>query len=592
MTANSHPIRAAYFSMEIALEASLPTYSGGLGILGGDTLRSAADMALPMAGITLLHRKGYFEQHLDANGNQTESASLWEPEKVLQPLAARASFVLEGEHVSIRAWQYTIRGASGHSVPVYLLDTALPENSPFVQTLTDHLYGNDKHYRLCQEAVLGIGGVAMLRQLGHHHLMTYHLNEGHAALLIIALLEEHLGDHSAAQISAEDLAYVRKKCVFTTHTPVPAGHDQFTKGLVRSVLGNDRTAALERIGCLNGEVLNMTDLGLHVSHYINGVAMQHGEVSRGMFPNYSVRAITNGVHAGTWVSPCFQELYDRHIPEWRRDNMYFRYAVGLPLQEIRYAHACAKQTLLKEITGATGVELDADVLTIGFARRATAYKRADLLFSDLERLKSIARNVGPFQIVYGGKAHPQDDAGKEQIRRVFQAMAALKGTIRSVYVENYDMRWASLITSGVDLWLNTPQRPHEASGTSGMKAALNGIPSFSVPDGWWLEGHVEGATGWDIGREEIPETPADEISSLYDKLEKIIVPMFYGRPDAYAEVMRLSIALNGSFFNTQRMLAQYVLDAYFEGKQVMPLEHVASGTRPSDSEVLSLAHSG
>lgn len=578
---NSHPIGAAYFSMEIALEAGLPTYAGGLGILAGDTLRSAADMGLPMAGITLLHRKGYFEQHLDARGNQSEAPSSWSPEKVLQPLDARASLVIEGQAISIRAWQYIIRGCCGHPVPVYLLDTALPENPPFFQTLTDYLYGGDEHYRLCQEVVLGIGGIAILRQLGHHHLMTYHMNEGHPALLALALLEEHLAGRSPAETSAQELAFVRKKCVFTTHTPVPAGHDQFSNGLVRRVLGDERTAALERSGCLSNKVLNMTDLGLRCSHYINGVAMQHGEVSRGMFPEYSIRAITNGVHAGTWASPPFQQLYDRHIPEWRRDNLYFRYAIGIPLKEIHDTHAQAKSALIAEVARATGVQLDANVLTLGFARRATAYKRADLLFSDLERLRSIARNVGPLQIVYGGKAHPQDEAGKEQIRHVFAAMAALKGTIPSVYVENYDMWWASLLTSGVDLWLNTPERPHEASGTSGMKAALNGVPSFSVPDGWWLEGHVEGATGWDIGRDEIPETEVVEIAALYHKLEKIIVPLFYGRPDAYAEVMRLSIALNGSFFNTQRMLAQYVLDAYFEGKSAMPVEQTVSDSRRS-----------
>lgn len=567
--------------MEIALEAGLPTYAGGLGILAGDTLRSAADMGLPMAGVTLLHRKGYFEQHLDGYGHQSETPSNWNPESVLQPLEARASLVIEGQKIAIRAWQYTIRGCSGHPVPVYLLDTALPENSPFVQTLTDYLYGGDEHYRLCQEAVLGLGGVAMLRQLGHHHLMTYHMNEGHPALLVLALLEEHVAGRPLTEASAQDIDLVRKRCVFTTHTPVPAGHDQFSKEMALEVLGPHRTAALAKAGCLAGNILNMTDVGLHCSHYINGVAMQHGTVSRGMFPEYSIRAITNGVHAGTWASPPFQELYDRHIPEWRRDNLYFRYAIGIPLKEIHDAHARAKGLMIEEVARTTGVQLDPNVLTIGFARRATAYKRADLLFSDLERLRSIALKVGPLQIVYGGKAHPQDEAGKEQIRRVFWAMAALKDTIRSVYVENYDMRWASFMTSGVDLWLNTPQRPYEASGTSGMKAALNGIPSFSVPDGWWLEGHVEGATGWDIGRDEIPETSADEIAALYHKLETIVVPMFYGRPDAYAEVMRLSIALNGSFFNTQRMLAQYVLDAYFEGKSSTPVEQVIADNRRS-----------
>lgn len=569
-----HALGAAYFSMEIALEASLPTYAGGLGILAGDTLRSAADLGLPMCGVTLLHRKGYFDQHLDTHGNQTETPSNWSPERVLQPLEPRATLMLEGQRVVVRAWQYIIRGYAGHIVPVYLLDTALPENSPFAQTFTDELYGDDGHYRLCQEAVLGLGGIAMLRQLGHHHLMTYHMNEGHPALLTMALLEEHMAGQHLQAASAEDRAFVHRKCVFTTHTPVPAGHDKFPRDMVLRVLGADRTSALENAGCLGANILNMTDLGLRCSHYINGVAMQHGEVSRGMFPRYPIRAITNGVHAGTWTSPAFQELYDRHIPEWRRDNLYFRYAIGIPCSEIRNAHNLSKHALIEQIAKMTGMQMDPNVLTMGFARRATAYKRADLLFSDLDRLRAIARNAGPIQLIYGGKAHPKDEPGREQIRHVFRAVEALKDVVRSVYIENYDMRWAALMTSGVDLWLNTPQRPYEASGTSGMKAALNGVPSFSVLDGWWLEGHVEGATGWSIGPEEIAANPADEIASLYNKLEKTIVPMFYGRPDAFGEVMRLAIALNGSFFNTQRMVSQYVLDAYFEGKKSMPVEQV------------------
>jgi|SRR5579864_1531157 len=577
----SHPIEAAYFSMEIALEPALPTYAGGLGILAGDTLRSAADMGLPMAGVTLLHRKGYFEQHLDNNGNQSETPSQWEPEKALEPVDARAHVTLEGRQVSIRAWQYAIRGCTGHKVPVFLLDTALPENPDFFQTLTNELYGGDEHYRLCQEAVLGLGGIAMLRQLGHHHLMTFHMNEGHPTLLALALLEERLEGKSLSESIAQELAIVRRRCVFTTHTPVPAGHDKFERDLVLRVLGPERTRALEQAGCLTGNLLNMTDLGLRCSHYINGVAMQHGEISRGMFPQYPIRAITNGVHAATWTSAPFRELYDQHIPEWRRDNLYFRYAIGIPLDEIRVAHRKSKAALTEAIAQSCKVQLDPAVLTIGFARRAAAYKRADLLFSDLDRLKSIARNVGPLQLVFSGKAHPRDEAGKEEIRHVFRDMAALRDTVRCVYLENYDMRWAAQMTSGVDLWLNTPQRPYEASGTSGMKAALNGIPSFSVPDGWWLEGHVEGATGWDIGREEIPETPASEIASLYDKLEKIIVPMFYGRKEAWSETMRLSIALNGSFFNTQRMLSQYVMDAYFADKQALPLERVVANHRRS-----------
>jgi glycogen phosphorylase len=581
MVLASHPLRAAYFSMEIALKVDVPTYAGGLGILAGDTLKSAADAGLPVAGITLLHRKGYFDQHLDEHGNQSETPCVWKPEAVLEATEASASIVIEGRKVVVRAWRYSVQGLAGYVVPVYLLDTALPENSPFDQTLTDQLYGGDDHYRLCQEAVLGIGGIEILNALGYKHVVTYHMNEGHASLLTLALLEAHLAGRPSKDVTAEDFDFLRRKCVFTTHTPVPAGHDQFPKDLVRRVLGDDRVGLLEKLGCFTENSLNMTFLGLRGSHYVNGVAMQHGELSRSMFPNYPIRAITNGVHAATWAAPPFQGLYDRHFPEWRRDNLYLRYAIGIPLEEIREAHARCKRTLFEEINRATGVRLEEGVMTLGFARRAATYKRADFLFSSLDRLKSIAHHVGPFQVIYAGKAHPHDGGGKAIIRHVFDMIAALKDVIRIVYVSNYEMHWAQLITSGVDLWLNTPQRPQEASGTSGMKAALNGVPSLSVPDGWWLEGHVEGATGWDIGRDEIPDSPAAEIASLYDKLENVIVPMFYGRNDSYAEVMRLSIALNGSFFNTQRMVAQYVMNAYSVGKQGASVQQTIEEMRRS-----------
>jgi glycogen phosphorylase len=555
--------RIAYFSMEIALDPSIPTYSGGLGILAGDTLRSAADLGIPMAAVTLVHRKGYFKQRLDGDGTQIEEPAVWTPEERLQLMDPVVSVSLEGREVRVRAWCFTIDGVAGHIVPVYLLDTALNENSPWDQTLTDHLYGGDEHYRLCQELVLGIAGVEILARLGHANIESYHMNEGHSALLAVALLEQRLNGRSSAATEA-DMDTVKEKCIFTTHTPVPAGHDQFQRDLVVQVLGQERTGMLEVTGCLPNGALNMTYLALRSSHYINGVAMHHGEVSRGMFPRYPIRAITNGVHAVTWTSSPLQELYDRHIPEWRHDNAYLRYALGIPLEEIREAHARAKRELVAEIERLSGNRLDESVMTIGFARRASTYKRADLVFSNPERLKWIAHHIGPFQLVFGGKAHPRDQSGKALIRRVFEAAAALKGTVRVVYIEDYDLRWGKLVCSGVDLWLNTPQRPQEASGTSGMKAALNGVPSLSVLDGWWIEGHIEGVTGWSIGRgDDAGEQPTAEIASLYEKLEFVILPMFYGRPAAYAEVMRSAIAINGSFFNTQRMVAQYLSNAYF-----------------------------
>ena len=556
-------VRIAYFSMEIAADSHFPTYAGGLGVLAGDTLRSAADLGIPMVGVTLLHRKGYFRQQLDGKGQQSEESQGWNPEGVLEPLEPRVSIRLDGQEVKVRGWRYSIIGLTGHKVPVYFLDVDFPENSSWERTLTDHLYGGDDAYRLCQEAILGIAGVRFLRALGHRNISRFHMNEGHSALLTIALLEEEIGRQNLTKTSLTDIERVREKCVFTTHTPVPAAFDQFPLDLATRILGADRVRTFLETHCCTDGTLNMTYLALRCSRYINGVAMRHGELSQGMFPNYPIHSITNGVHAATWTSAPFQELYDRHIPEWRHDNLYLRYAVGISAEEIRQAHLQAKRELLREISDATGVQLSENIATLGFARRAAEYKRAELLFSDLNRLRAIQKNAGPLQLVFAGKAHPRDNEGKAVIRKVFEAAAALRDIIPVVYVNDYDLRWAGLFTAGVDVWLNTPHRPFEASGTSGMKAALNGVPSLSVRDGWWVEGHFEGVTGWSIGYDEDPERHQIEIASLYEKLERAILPLFYSQPETYAQIMRSTIAVNGSFFNTQRMVSQYVLDAYF-----------------------------
>jgi starch phosphorylase len=558
------PHMIAYFSLEVGVDPAIPTYSGGLGILAGDTLRSAADLGIPLIGITLLYRKGYFSQRLDSSGTQSEAPCNWSPEKWLTPLAPIVDVTIEGRTVHVRAWRYLIHGESDHSVPLYFLDTGLPENTPFDQALCDYLYGGDDKYRLCQLAILGIGGVLMLREIGHQNVELYHMNEGQATVPAAVLMKEEMEKRGESIVSEEAREAVRQRCIFTTHTPVPAAHLQFPQSLVQQVFGNEYAALFQEAGCCTADSrLNMTLLGLLFSRYVNGVAMRHGEVSRGMFPSYPINSITNGVHAVTWTSEPFRNLYDRHIPEWRRDNLYLRYAVGIPADEIQHAHSMAKIDLLTEIKRRTGVTLDPLIMTIGFARRSATYKRADLMFSNLERLKHIVTNIGPLQLVYAGKAHPQDEGGKMMIKRVFEAAATLKDYMQVIYLEDYDMALAKYICSGVDVWLNTPQKPQEASGTSGMKAAMNGIPSLSVLDGWWIEGHVEGVTGWSIGESWTVETNADvEARSLYGQLEYAIMPMFYGRPAAFAKVMRSSIVYNGSFFNAQRMISQYLNNAY------------------------------
>jgi len=587
---NSTKRLVAYFSMEIALENAMPSYSGGLGVLAGDTIRAAADLRLPMVAVCLLYRKGYFTQTLAEDGSQSEEPVEWKVEEFLKEEEARISVPLEGRRVELRCWRYDVKGVHGFVVPVYFLDADLPENTPANRNLTGTLYGGDPYYRLCQEVLLGVGGVRMLRALGYDELTRYHMNEGHAALLALELLGEESEKAGRDSIIGEDIENVRGKCVFTTHTPVPAGHDRFpmefltrvfpdqkdffdlkdetAASFVRRVLQAERNFPDMAEAARSGASLNMTYLALNLSTYVNGVAKQHGETSRQMFPEVPIEAITNGVHAATWTSPAVQQLFDRYIPSWREDNYSLRGALGLAPEEVWSAHLIAKHELLEEVRKKTGLKFDPELFTIGFARRATGYKRADLILSDLERLRHIAKTAGRFQIIYAGKAHPQDGGGKDIIRHIFQAKKALRKAVPVVFLDEYNLDLGGKITSGVDLWLNTPQFPMEASGTSGMKAALNGVPSLSILDGWWVEGHIEGITGWSIGESRRSITPAAttdnraEADSLYEKLEQTILPMFYKDRTRYLEVMKHAIAINGSFFNTQRMVQQYITDAY------------------------------
>jgi len=567
--------------MEIGLDPAIPTYSGGLGMLAGDSLRAAADLKLPMIGVTLVHRRGYFYQRLDAQGNQTEEPVDWALDDYLKPFDLRVVVTLEGRPVQITAWQFDVVGVSGFSIPVVLLDTDLPENAEGDRSITHHLYGGDARYRLLQEAVLGIGGVRVLRALGHNDVERYHMNEGHAALLVLELLKE---DSNARQVAATEQSVVdavRRRCVFTTHTPVEAGHDKFPIDLARHIVEPEliqilaSTEGQDVLCCDN--LLNMTFLGFSLSHYINGVAKRHGEVSRQMFGHYPIDAITNGIHSATWTAPPIAALFDKHIPGWREDTASLRYAMSIEREALWNAHSVAKRRLIEEVNRDTNAGFDLDVFTLGFARRATAYKRPDLILTDVDRLKRIARDVGPMQLVYAGKAHPHDSQGKEIIRAIVGACRALRQEIRAVYLPNYDMETCRLMVAGVDLWLNTPQPPLEASGTSGMKAAVNGVPSLSILDGWWLEGCIEGVTGWAIGADPVTRDPGGGASippsdaarrrdadSLYHKLEDVILPLFYNDRSGYAGVMRHAISINGSFFNTRRMMQNYVTKAYFE----------------------------
>jgi starch phosphorylase len=491
---------------------------------------------------------------------QSEDVQLWDPATFCTEEAARVTVSVEDRIVTVRAWRYDMKGRSGHVVPIYLLDTDLDGNSGWDRGLTDHLYGGDTNYRLQQEIVLGMGGSRMAHALGYR-VNVYHMNEGHAALLTLALLERQLGGGPLGAATEADIDMVRRKCVFTTHTPVPAGHDRFSIEQSIRILGGDRTARLEKQGCFRDGLLNMTLLALRFSRYANAVAMQHGKVSREMFPEFPIDTITNGVHAPTWVSEPIQDLLDEHIPTWRRDNLYLRNAIDLPEAKIQAAHARAKEALVTEVATRTGVALNPKVLTLGFARRAATYKRANLLFTDPERLKKIAAAAGGLQIIYAGKAHPQDEPGKRLIQEVVEDAAKFSGDLlRIVYLENYAWDLGAQLTAGVDVWMNTPQRPYEASGTSGMKAALNGVPSLSILDGWWIEGCIEGITGWAI---EDGPNDQEEANFLYEKLESAVVPLYLDAPEKWARLMRNTIAFNGSYFNTNRMVKQYTRNAYY-----------------------------
>lgn len=557
--------KIAYFSMEIGLRTDVLTYSGGLGVLAGDTIKSSADLKLPLVGVTLVSRQGYFRQEIDSQGRQISRPAPWDPARTMTLLPARVRVMIDRRPVAVAAWLYWVESPTGGKIPVLFLDTDLPENSTEHRELTSFLYGRDTAYRLRQEVVLGMGGGKMLQALGIT-VRKYHLNEGHSALLTLELLERFR--KPIESVWHEDLVWdvdrIKDLCVFTTHTPIGAGHDRFPYDLFDRVLGTP--LPLPVVKRFAGEQeLNMTLLALNLSRFVNGVAKKHGEVSRALFPGYEISAITNGVHSFTWTGPDMAALYDAYLPGWANDPELLVRVDNIPDDALWQAHQSAKHRLLALVKQTTGVEMRPDVLTIGFARRMTQYKRADLLFSNLKRLAEFSR--GRVQVVIAGKAHPQDQPGQLIIARLFEAIDALRDHVAVAFLADYNIEMALTIISGSDLWLNTPRRPLEASGTSGMKATHNGVPNFSVLDGWWIEGHVEGITGWSIGpppRESAPRDEDDERDAhdLYDKLERVILPLYTENRPAWIAVMKHAIGKNASYFNSHRMMRRYVTDAY------------------------------
>jgi starch phosphorylase len=557
--------RIAYFSMEIGLTAEIPTYSGGLGVLAGDTIKTAADLNIPLVAVTLISRKGYFRQNIDDQGLQQESPNQWDPEILLECLPGKTLITIEGRDVKVQAWLYRVTSPSRGQVPVLFLDTDIHGNADEDRRITDHLYGGDETYRLKQEIVLGIGGARILDQLGFS-IRKYHMNEGHASLLTLELLARSRRplEDTWDERNAWNTREVISKCVFTTHTPVQAGHDQFSYDLIERTL--DHEIPLDLLKELGGQdTLNLTLLAMNLSQYVNGVAKKHGEVSQAMFPGFEIHAITNGIHPFTWTSPYFVNLFSHYLPSWATEPELLVRVDSIPDEEIWEAHCGAKAYLFQYIAETCDVQLDPDILTIGFARRVATYKRADLIFTDIERLLRIGE--GKLQLVFGGKAHPHDQPGKELIHHITQNIKHYQDRIRMVYLPNYNMEVAARLIPGVDLWLNNPMRPLEASGTSGMKAAINGVPNFSVLDGWWIEGHIEGITGWAIGPppngNSITQNHTDEdVEDLYLKLEKIIIPLYYADRPGWIRVMKNAIGKNAYYFNTHVMMRRYVTEAY------------------------------
>lgn len=608
----SNPV--AYFCAEFGVHNSLPNYSGGLGILAGDHLKSASDLNIPLVAIGLLYRYGYFRQKIAHDGWQEERYNdVFESELALTPVLDEngdrltVTVMIRGREVLTQAWL-----AEVGRIKLYLLDTNVPENSEVDRYITGHLYGGDSETRIVQEKVLGLGGVRLLRKL-RIDPSVYHLNEGHSAFLTLELAREILaGDESLTFTDA--MARVREKCVFTTHTPVEAGNDVFSPDRLQSCFS---AAFVESLRLTGEEFLSlgrtdpddpdewfgMTPLALRMARSANGVSAKHGEVSRAlwhkMFPSETavdevpISHVTNGVHAPTWIAPTLKALYFRHIgPNWTSlltDPAAWREAIErIPDAELWKVHTQLKHLLIafirqRTLAKETGLQntinehedtrmlLDPDVLTIGFARRVAAYKRWNLIMTDLERLlKLVDDPARPVQFVFAGKAHPQDLTGKQLLQNLMSINHDSNWQKRAVFVEDYDQEVARYLVQGVDVWMNVPRRPLEASGTSGQKAAMNGGLNFSILDGWWIEGY-NGVNGFSIGELNVGRDQEvidlEDAESLYRVLEEQIVPAYYSTdehrlPVEWIRRMKDALATLTTQFSSDRMVRDYVAQIY------------------------------
>ena len=537
-----------YFTAEIGLWSDLSTYSGGLGVLAGDHVKSAADAEIPLVGVTLLYREGYSRQHLDSDGIQSETYPVLDPSEFLELTDITIQLPLDNQTIYARVWCANVVGQTGHKVPVYFLDTTHELNSQYHQEIGQRLYGGNDDTRIRQEYLLGVGGVQLFDHL-QIELNGIHLNEGHCTFAMLELLSRGW--------SREQLT---EKSLFTTHTPVPAGHDRFEWSLVKEIMGDklpdDAQELVRNAGdSEGGNRCSMSHLAVALSTSVNAVSILNAEVAQTMFSEKKIIPITNGVHHPTWTSSTMTKLFDEHLPEWKANPNRLKEAQKIPTQALKQARNENRKHLRDLVRNETGVEFEEHRLTIGFARRFATYKRANLVFHDLEKLREIG--AGRIQFVFSGKAHPKDEGGKQLIRDIFASAKTVEEEIPVAFLENYSMATGLAMTSGVDIWLNNPIRPLEASGTSGMKAAMNGVPNCSILDGWWPEACNHGINGWAIGNAEDDRNDPRDAENIYSTLQNDVLPSWERKDETWANIMRESIASSAGFTG-RRMIEDYL----------------------------------
>lgn len=532
----------AYLSMEIALENNIKTYAGGLGVLAGDFLRSAARKNFPVVAVTLINKQGYFKQKISSAGDQIEQIDRDYDFSKFKKLPNEVTLNIGCDAVKIGVWEYSIKDGESE-VPVLLLDADIRGNKAIYKKLTAKLYGGDLETRLRQEIILGFGAVKMLAELGYKDIETYHLNEGHGAFAAIGLFNDLEGETDEERIKK-----VKEKCVFTTHTPIKTIYDEFP---LEMVLKNQPDFPRQLSALINNNQVSTLEMGLYFSRYINGVSLAHQKLLHNIFPDYRFSAITNGVDSLFWTAPEFKKIYDKYLIGWRDDYRLLKMAGKISDDEIWQAHQKAKKRLLEYIKERYKLDWREDILTICFARRFTEYKQPLFILSDIERLLEITDQGERIQLIFSGKAHLRDLNGQRMIKDLNQIKKKYK-KLKLVFLENYGLDLARLLVAGSDVWLNNPLPPQEACGTSGMKAAHNGVMQISTLDGWWPEGFKSGKTGWAINN-------ADD---LYEIIKKEVLPLYYRKPEAWRAMMKNAISINASYFNSDRMLKQYIDEAY------------------------------